>query len=82
MQQPEQQRQPRRDSSNMGGIRWYGWIGRVGCTSWHDWFWRWRGRGRGPYRDRRSQVQAIRRMVAENPILTAPLIESLRQRTQ
>jgi len=36
------------------------------------------GGGAAPIEIDAAQVQAIRRMVAENPILTAPLIESLK----
>jgi len=80
-QQPEQQRQSRRDSSSMsldsmGGSGGMGGLaalaGMAGISGPGE------GGGAVPIEIDAAQVRAIRRMVAENPILTGPLIESLR----
>jgi len=80
----QQQRQPRRDSSSMlmdsmgglGGMGGMGGLGGLGALAGMTGMGG-PGGGAAPTEIDPAQVQAIRRMVAENPLLTGPLIESL-----
>jgi len=85
-QQPQGQQQPvdRRDSSamSMGGMGALGGLGSMGGMGGMGGMGSSGGSGDGDgsaIEIDPAQVRAIRRMVAENPSLTGPLIESLKQ---